>query len=159
MPRGGRRDGSGRKSTWVSGCKFEDTKLIRVPVSISDKVLKIAHKLDSGESIDLVAKLLGEIETKSIESLEKENKSLKQSIAVLQSRVLEMGSNTSLSNNENPQQLDIFSSIKSIDRALLHRLRDQVLKMNILSVGKQSNHYQETVRMLNKFISLLLKEL
>jgi hypothetical protein len=53
MPRGGRRDGSGRKSTWVSGCKFEDTKLIRVPTAIANKLLEIAHKLDSGEIIDL----------------------------------------------------------------------------------------------------------
>jgi hypothetical protein len=58
MPRGGRRDGSGRKSTWVSGCKFEDTKLIRVPSFISDKLLEIAHKIDSGEDIDSETKSL-----------------------------------------------------------------------------------------------------
>jgi hypothetical protein len=58
MPRGGRRDGSGRKSTWVSGCKFEDTKLIRVPASISDKLLEIAHEIDSGKDIDSETKSL-----------------------------------------------------------------------------------------------------
>jgi len=40
---------------------------------------------------------------------------------------LEMGSNTSLSNNENPQQLDIFSSIKSIDRDLLQQFQIQTV--------------------------------
>lgn len=56
MPRGGKRKGSGRKSTWRSGCKFEDTKLIRVPKAIADEVLKLAHKLDAGESLDLATK-------------------------------------------------------------------------------------------------------
>ena len=45
MTRGGYREKAGRKSTWVSGCKFEETKLIRVPIAISDRVLEIAHKL------------------------------------------------------------------------------------------------------------------
>jgi hypothetical protein len=70
MARGGQRDGAGRKSTWSSGCKFEQTKLIRVPSIISDKVLEIAHKLDSGEAIDLETKSLDQIETKSIEQLQ-----------------------------------------------------------------------------------------
>jgi DNA-directed RNA polymerase subunit RPC12/RpoP len=51
MPRGGSREKAGRKSTWKSGCKFEDTKSIRVPAHIADQVLEIAHKLDAGESI------------------------------------------------------------------------------------------------------------
>jgi hypothetical protein len=45
MTRGGYREKAGRKSTWVSGCKFEQTKLIRAPIAISDHVLEIAHKL------------------------------------------------------------------------------------------------------------------
>lgn len=56
MPRGGHREKSGRKSTWKSGCKFEDTKLIRVPRAIADQLLEIAHKIDTGESLDLVTK-------------------------------------------------------------------------------------------------------
>ena len=66
MPRGGQRQGSGRKSTWESGCKFEDTKLIRVPKAIALRVLEIAHKIDSDEAFDLATKsnrqlnLLGE---------------------------------------------------------------------------------------------------
>jgi hypothetical protein len=52
MTRGGERSGAGRKSTWASGCTFENTKLIRVPSKIADQVLKLAHQLDAGE-IDL----------------------------------------------------------------------------------------------------------
>jgi hypothetical protein len=65
MARGGYREKAGRKSTWVSGCKFEQTKLIRVPIAISDRVLEIAHKLDNGESIDLVTESNNEIVTES----------------------------------------------------------------------------------------------
>lgn len=54
MPRGGYREKAGRPSTWKSGCKFSETKLIRVPTAIADQLLEIAHKLDSGESLDLV---------------------------------------------------------------------------------------------------------
>jgi hypothetical protein len=53
MPRGGHREKSGRKSTWKSGCKFEDTKLIRVPKAIAPKLLEIAHNLDANEALDL----------------------------------------------------------------------------------------------------------
>ena len=60
MARGGYREKAGRKSTWVSGCTFEETKLIRVPIAISDKVLEFAHKLDGGQNIDLETKLLKE---------------------------------------------------------------------------------------------------
>lgn len=65
MTRGGYREKAGRKSTWVSGCKFEDTKLIRVPSAIADRLLEIAHNLDSGELIDSDTKSDNEIVTKS----------------------------------------------------------------------------------------------
>lgn len=58
MPRGGHREKAGRPSTWKSGCKFSETKLIRVPTAIADQLLEIAHKLDSGETLDLVTKQL-----------------------------------------------------------------------------------------------------
>ena len=66
MSRGGIRKGAGRKSTWVSGCKFSDTKLIRVPKNIAKYLLSIAHRIDSGEDIDL--KLIG-LENKQEELL------------------------------------------------------------------------------------------
>jgi hypothetical protein len=56
MSRGGIRENAGRKSTWKSGCKFSQTKLIRVPIALVDQLLEIAHKLDSGEVLDLVTK-------------------------------------------------------------------------------------------------------
>lgn len=55
MPRGGKREKAGRKTTWESGVKFEETSPIRVPNYIKNKVLEIAHRLDAGEDIDLVS--------------------------------------------------------------------------------------------------------
>ena len=49
---GGAREGSGRRSTWVSGAKKEDSKLIRVPEYIADEVLKAAHHIDAGGKIN-----------------------------------------------------------------------------------------------------------
>ena len=54
MPRGGKREGAGRKTTWASGRGIEDTRVIRVPKEFASKLLEIAHKLDAGESIDFV---------------------------------------------------------------------------------------------------------
>lgn len=52
MSCGGFRQGAGRKSTWASGCTFNDTKLIRVPSKIATILLELAHKIDAGESIE-----------------------------------------------------------------------------------------------------------
>jgi len=54
MPRGGKREGAGRKTTWASGRSIEDTTVIRVPKEFASKLLEIAHKLDAGENIDFV---------------------------------------------------------------------------------------------------------
>ena len=51
MPRGGKRAGAGRKSSWPSGCGREDTKLIRVPIALADELLEIAHRLDGGDRV------------------------------------------------------------------------------------------------------------
>lgn len=48
MPRGGYRAGSGRRSTWKSG----KTKLVRVPATLSEKVMEIARILDEGGDLD-----------------------------------------------------------------------------------------------------------
>jgi hypothetical protein len=56
MPRGGVRKGAGKKTSWKSGCKFQETKLIRVPVAISSRLLEIAHWLDEGGEIEKVTK-------------------------------------------------------------------------------------------------------
>jgi hypothetical protein len=46
--RGGSRLNAGRKSNWSTS----ETQTIRVPVSLVDPILEIAHKLDSGENIE-----------------------------------------------------------------------------------------------------------
>jgi hypothetical protein len=64
MPRGGQREGAGRKSTWTSGCRFEDTKLIRVPTVLADRLLEIAHQLDA-DRLKTSNLAQNELETKS----------------------------------------------------------------------------------------------
>jgi hypothetical protein len=51
MPRGGHRDNAGRKSEWASSSQ---TRPIRVPDWMADKVLEFARKLDNEETIDNV---------------------------------------------------------------------------------------------------------
>lgn len=51
MSRGGKRLGAGRKSSWPSGCGREDTKLIRVPITLADELLEIARRMDGGEQV------------------------------------------------------------------------------------------------------------
>ena len=50
MNRGGYRKGSGRKSPWKSG----ETRTIRVPEALADRLLEIAHWLDEGGNIEFV---------------------------------------------------------------------------------------------------------
>lgn len=52
MPRGGYRPGSGSKSKWIRG----KTTVIRVPEALSDEVLRLAHLLDEGKTVDDVTK-------------------------------------------------------------------------------------------------------
>jgi hypothetical protein len=66
MPRGGIRQGAGRKSSWKSGCKQEQTKLIRVPSILASQLLDLAHWLDSGGTIEKVTKSIqGELQITS----------------------------------------------------------------------------------------------
>jgi hypothetical protein len=48
MPRGGKREGSGGKFTWIHG----KTKTIRVPESLADRILDIAKMIDGGKTVD-----------------------------------------------------------------------------------------------------------
>lgn len=50
MSRGGRREGAGGKYKWIHG----ETKVIRVPVVLADKILEIAKMLDEGEPLERV---------------------------------------------------------------------------------------------------------
>ena len=73
MARGGARKGAGKKSTWVSGCKFNETTTIRIPKTIKAQLLEIAHKLDANEALDSVTKLSDKV----TESYRLENDQLK----------------------------------------------------------------------------------
>ena len=120
MARGGQRDGAGRKSTWASGCGFEETKLIRVPIAISDKVLEFAHKLDSGATIDLETKSLNQIEAKSIEQLELITI---QDKSYLQSELIEKGKQivydeTQVRSKDRGTVRKYFSLLLDVDREL-----------------------------------------
>ncbi len=50
--RGGRRENAGRKPIWNN----KDTITIRVPKLIATQVMELAHRLDSGENIELYTK-------------------------------------------------------------------------------------------------------
>lgn len=52
MPRGGYREGSGAKSTWLSG----ETVVVRVPKSLSDEVIRLARLMDEGKTVDDITK-------------------------------------------------------------------------------------------------------
>lgn len=50
MGRGGRRDGAGARYKWAHG----ETKVIRVPIALADRVLEIAKILDQGIPLENV---------------------------------------------------------------------------------------------------------
>lgn len=62
MSAGGHRVGAGRPSSWISS---SETRAIRVPEHLADRILGIARKLDRGEVYDIVQNqntVLGEVE-------------------------------------------------------------------------------------------------
>ncbi|QFS52526.1 hypothetical protein [Nostoc sphaeroides] len=62
--RGGRRENAGRKSIW----KNKDTITIRVPRAILFQVIEVAHRIDSGENIELNTESITEESQKVIKS-------------------------------------------------------------------------------------------
>ncbi|MBD0266102.1 MAG: hypothetical protein ICV78_26305 [Tolypothrix sp. Co-bin9] len=50
MPRGGFREGAGGKHKWIHG----ETKVVRVPTVLADRILEIATMLDQGLPLDAV---------------------------------------------------------------------------------------------------------
>ena len=129
MPRGGRREGAGKKSTWQSGCKFEDTKLIRVPKAITDKVLKSAHDIDSGIDYEL------------------ETKSLKIRITELESQLQDLGS----------RQLELPISVNVVNESLLTSLSNECL--STIPYGEQSKCYKACKKAFKLFTSKILQSL
>jgi hypothetical protein len=73
--RGGRRENAGRKSIW----KNKDTITIRVPRVILFQVIEVAHRIDSGENIELNTKSIAEKSEKGIKSKANINEIITQS--------------------------------------------------------------------------------
>ncbi len=125
MPRGGRRENAGKKSTWDSGRSFADTKVIRVPTEFTDQLLELAHKLDAGEQIDLV--------TNSEEFAQEDTEDLQVRIDELQQRI---------------NQLEF-----QLSHANLEEKRDRVLAS--LKRGTSSPEYKGAKKALGNFIKML----
>ena len=70
---GGRREGAGRKSGWASKSKKEDSKLVRVPSYIADKVLKAAHYIDAGGIINYQFDSVNQINDTQLDSVTQSN--------------------------------------------------------------------------------------
>lgn len=102
MPRGGKRDGAGRPSKWASKVTFKDTKLIRVPKHLVQRLLNIAHKMDRGENIDYLYDLLVE-----------ENKNLNSQIDLLISRNKKLCKTLDELTNTNTKDLQLFIDLNS----------------------------------------------
>lgn len=131
MPRGGRREGAGRKTAWESGCTFPETTVIRVPKYLKDEILEIAHRLDAGEEIDLDTKLLRERNN------------------YLEGKVLELERELN-----KPKQLDLLSTDSvTKSKKQMNKIRDELLKD--LPVGKSSPVYKDEKRKYDRFIELV----
>jgi hypothetical protein len=52
MKHGGKRKGAGRKSQWIRG----KTVVVRVPEVLSEEVLRLAHLLDEGKTVEDVTR-------------------------------------------------------------------------------------------------------
>jgi chromosome segregation ATPase len=149
--RGGAREKAGRKSSWVSGCRQEETKLIRVPEKLAKELNEIAHKLDAGEIIDL--------DTKSIRE---ENESLRQEIDLLKQQLSQSSDEIKRLRAEKESlsgQLELFSLNPAPvlpTKEVLVKIRDRCLKL--LSAGKQSKQYVQAKYAFDEFINILLSE-
>ena len=142
MPRGGAREGAGRKTQWVSGCSFSETTVIRIPRAIKEQVLEIAHRLDAGEEIDLVSNSIQErnqyLENRVV-TLEKELSRSQQKLA----KKMELLKNPS----RESKQLEL--NLES-DPSFLEILKKNVLKA--LQMGSQSKAYKRVEKALDKEI-------
>lgn len=79
MPRGGRRENAGKKSTWESGRSFAETKVIRVPVEFAEQLLELAHKMDAGEYNEIVTQ--SNSDTEEVKNLQERIKQLEDRLS------------------------------------------------------------------------------
>lgn len=147
--RGGAREKAGRKSSWVSGCRQEETKLMRVPEKLLKELNEIAHRLDAGEVIDF--------DTKSIRE---ENESLKREVALLKQQLSRSSDEIKHLKTEkefHSGQLELFSlsPVSPLPtKEMLMKIRDRYLKK--LPFGKQSKQYSQVKNVFNEFVDTLL---
>ena len=132
MSRGGKREGAGRKTSWASGVRFEDTSLVRIPNYLKTDLLHLAHRLDSGLKIDSVSK------------------SKEQQIASLQERVAQLEGELSEANS----QLKQIQSSKNFSKSDLLKIRDRALGK--IGYGEQSVCYKSAKKAFNFFIREIL---
>lgn len=145
MPRGGSRKGAGRKTSWASGCQFEDTKVVRVPKEIASEVLEIAHKLDEGAEVvyDDSLKVENQKLKEQVEQLEEEVESLKESSLV---------GLPLFSQNKVINDLDTNSIVISAQD--LQDIKNEVLRS--LRMGEQSKVYKQVKKSLNQILKRLV---
>ena len=140
MPKGGRREGAGRKTQWESGCSFSETTVIRIPKYLKHEVLKLAHRLDAGEVINL------------------DTESLKQQITQLSEENIDLRAKIEDISNE-PKQMDIFQIGYQVpDRKLLYKIRDKILAKGLGRYATQSEPTKQAKKKLTEFIKILTSE-
>jgi hypothetical protein len=113
--RGGYRANAGRKSGWST----TETKTIRVPESLAEQILEVAHRLDSGESL--------ESETKSNIDLE-QLESIKQDL--LKDQIL---------TRKNKDRSVVKRGIEAFIEKLVGQEADQPVQINLLDIDTKSN--------------------
>lgn len=128
MPRGGKREGAGRKTAWESGCSFAETTVVRVPRYLKAQVLELAHRLDAGETVDLVP-----------QSILEENKSLKNQIENLQTQQVQIQqplfTSSSFADSEQLQQrakkiLHQDEVVRSRDRGAVRKFLSELFSVD-----------------------------
>ena len=128
MPRGGRREGAGRKTKWESGCTFAETVVIRVPGGLKNEILELAHRLDAGEQIAFDS-----------DELRERNEFLEARVTELEGKLQET----------QPQQLSLFPTDE-----FLTNLKANVL--SALKMGTQSKAYKRVEQAIEKEIGKLI---
>ena len=133
MPRGGHREGAGRKGGWMN----PETQVIRVPKIFAAQLLDIARRLDLGESENLV---LSEFSVDPVQLID-------------ESEILQV----------NPDQMDLFSlipeTIESVTesntpslsmRGLAKRLRIDHSTISRKLKACDSKQFSEWIQSMNK---------
>lgn len=143
MTRGGFRSNAGRKSTWASGCSQAETTVIRVPRTIKDDVLELAHKLDAGETIDLVT----ESSNDKILLLQEENQELKYQLDTLQKSfdsLYEINHQRQIQNNVNSSEEEVKRYV--IYRSKVHKdINDTTVILKVSQLATRLSVASRTV--------------